>query len=298
MKPRILITGASGYLGGHLILQAPQNTEIFAMFHSQSSDETYGARWTAGDLLDETLPSRLLRDIKPTAVIHNAALSKPEACDNDPDQARELNVEATDRLAAAAASAGAKMVYVSTDMVFDGNHAPYKEDSPAHPCLLYGQTKLDGESRTLNRSKRHVAARSAVIYGGEGIFGSNFAITMIQKWKLGESTPVFTDQYRSHVSVKWLAKTLYLLASNDFGGTIHLGGAEGTSRAEFAFGLASYLGFHTRLLTETSFVGKLQSPRPANVIFDLSLASSIPETQPIDLATGFALEWQKNKQDL
>ncbi len=293
MKQRILVTGASGFLGGHCILQAPQDFDVFALYHTKRPDTEYRSHWFQGDLLDTNLPSQLLNDIRPEVIIHNAALSKPDDCEREPDLANELNVEATDRLASIAKKIHAKFIFLSTDMVYDGENPPYMENSPTEPVCLYGKTKVLGEQKVLARSEQNLVVRSAVMYGSKGIFGSNFALTMIDLWKQGQPAPVFIDQIRSHVSVKWLVKVLYSFALDSCAGRVNLGGAEPSSRAVFGHCLAEYLGYSDSLLTETSYLGKLQGRRPRDVSFDIQVSKSLlkDNNQPLTLTQGFTQEW-------
>ncbi len=261
------------------------------MYRSARPESDFGAHWIQGDLIDASLPHQLIRDIRPDAIIHNAALSKPEECDDNPDLANEINIEATDRLATVSDQTSTRFIFLSTDMVFDGNHPPYTESSLPNPIHRYGITKVTAERRIANRSDKHAIVRSSVIFGPQGIFNSNFAMHLIDHWQLGEPTNVFVDQFRNHVSVKWLCQALYELTESAFSGILHLGGGESTSRAEFAHCLAKRLNYPDQLLTETSLVGKLLAPRPRDLTFDVQLARSVLKTSPLTLAQGIALEW-------
>ena len=141
-RARLLVTGASGFLGARLVLEA-RRRGWFAFGASRSPWEEDGA--VQADLARRGEGERLLEEVRPEAVIHGAAMSRIPDCEKDPELAARVNRDGTGELARAAARRDLPFLYVSTDHVFDGNSAPYGPEDPPSPVSVYGRTKVEGE---------------------------------------------------------------------------------------------------------------------------------------------------------
>jgi dTDP-4-dehydrorhamnose reductase len=176
-------------------------------------------------------------------VLHCAALADADACERDPRRALALNVGATEALVEACARAGARLAFVSTDLVFgaEPDPAPRREDSPARPLSVYGRSKLAGEEVVL-RVPGNAAFRVALVTGrGHGPRGS---ATEAVAWALGagRSLRLFEDQYRTPVDPRSLARLFAAWAESAHGGLFHAGGPERVSRLELGRRVAATLG--------------------------------------------------------
>ncbi|MEX0741388.1 MAG: sugar nucleotide-binding protein, partial [Phycisphaeraceae bacterium] len=130
---RVLLTGASGQLGGYLLRELQERGEqVFAWSGRQDVDLTDGAA-----------VRQAFERVHPGVVLHTAAMSKPSDCYAHPDQAQRVNVVATERLTELADAAGARMIFTSTDLVFDGEQGMYREEDPPNPLCVYGRTKVE-----------------------------------------------------------------------------------------------------------------------------------------------------------
>src|SRR5438876_2163063 len=161
---RWLVTGASGQLGGYLLWHLRDGGEEVVAWSGSVSGEVSGVPLRIVDLTDAAATASAFRDAKPQAVIHAAALARVDECYRDPKRARRVNTDATGRLAELATEAGARFVYISTDLVFDGERAPYRESDPPQPLSVYGHTKADGETAAL-ATPRSVVARVSLLFG-------------------------------------------------------------------------------------------------------------------------------------
>src|SRR5262249_22452752 len=123
-----------------------------------------GIGLTPIDLADTDSLERAFLSARPTAVIHAAALASVADCFRDPPRAARINTAATEHLARLSAAAGIRLVLVSTDLVFDGEHAPYTENAAPSPLSVYGRTKADAEQAAL-AWPGHVVARVSLLYG-------------------------------------------------------------------------------------------------------------------------------------
>jgi len=220
---RVCVTGASGFLGGHLVAVLSERAFVLALDRASLSPERIEA-------------------MRPDCVIHLAALTDPGFCQNHGPQALETNAALSERLARAAASSVTRFIYASTDLVFDGRAGSYTEaDAPA-PISVYGESKLAGETAVRARlGDRALVARLPLMYGPRRLLRSrpSFAEVMIDRGLAGEPVDLFEDEYRSPLYVEDAAESLARLAvtppETDL---IHLGGPERCSRYEM--GLAAF----------------------------------------------------------
>src|SRR5437660_1562638 len=137
----ILITGASGKLGPYLLREARSGADKVIAWSGGSTGQRFGLPLAPVNLAEPDAVAAAFREARPDLVIHAGAMSAVVQCQADPEGARRINVDATARLAAHAAEGGARLVFVSTDMVFDGERGWYREtDSPA-PLSVYGSSK-------------------------------------------------------------------------------------------------------------------------------------------------------------
>lgn len=251
----LVITGASGQLGGELMERAPDAVGTYL------SAERPRARRL--DVRDAAAVARLFRDVRPEAVIHTAYRESG----ND---AEEVNVAGTRNVARAAAEAGARVVHVSTDLVFDGTLGrPYREEDEPRPVLEYGRQKLAAEREVPPGA---LVVRTSLIYAGDGSSRHERAAL-----SPGE-TRFFTDELRSPVQVGDLAAALLELAGSEATGVLHVAGAEGVSRYEFARLVVASRGGDPDSV-RPGRAADLASPRPPDCRLDSSRAQGLLETR-------------------
>ena len=222
---RLLLTGGSGYLGSHLI-QAAQDWEVYATYFSRPLAPARGAAIPL-DLRDANAVRALLRDAHPAAVIHTACSNR------DPDNVSAI-VPAARHLASAAREFGLRLVHVSTDLVFDGEHAPYADDAPPAPVSDYGRAKAEAERVVAEIDPAAVIVRPSLIWGLDPI--DRQSGWLVDGVRRGERVTLFTDEYRCPVYVHDLCAALLELASRpDISGPMNLGGPQSLTR--WAFGM-------------------------------------------------------------
>lgn len=245
--PRLLVTGGSGYLGGEVVRRATAAgwSAVGTSFRSPGP--------LALDVRDRPAVAAVMAALRPDCVIHTAYLQ-------DGPQAWATNVDGTANVAAAAASAGARLVHLSTDLVFDGRGGPYREDDPAEPMLDYGRSKAAAEHAVTSADPSAVVVRTSLIYGGEELSGHERRILEVADGHA--DLAYFTDELRCPVRVADLADALLAVASSDASGPLHLAGADGVSRYEFACLVAAAHGRRTdHLRTTRSAETAPQRPR-------------------------------------
>lgn len=219
MKGPVLVTGAGGLLGGQV-----------AWTFSQRGIDAFAFNHAALDVTDADAVRERLNAIRPQVVVHCAAMTNVDACERDPDRATEVNADGSRNVAAAAVEVDAAIVAVSTDYVFDGENAPYTENSPTDPIQVYGRSKLAGEDAVREANPRHFIVRSAWIYGPGG---KNFLSKLPVLAETNESISAVVDQFGSPTYAPDLAEGIAALAETDAYGTLHIVNEGRCSFAEF-----------------------------------------------------------------
>ena len=161
---RVVLTGASGQLGAYLIEPLLAGGHELVAWSGRLAGRRAGVDLSPVDLTDAEATGRALAAADPEVIVHAAALSRAEEVRRDPERGRAVNVEATARLAAWCAEHGRRLVYTSTDLVFAGSRAWYREDDPAEPIVAYGRTKRGAEPAVL-AIPRGLVVRLSLLYG-------------------------------------------------------------------------------------------------------------------------------------
>ncbi len=240
---RILITGASGQLGGYLLEQLRGSADHIIAWSSGSRQDRFGTLLQPVDLTDADQVARCFDEAKPNLVLHVAALASIAACYQAPDRAEKINHLGTAQLAECAARSKARLLYVSTDLVFDGEKGNYREEDQARPLSVYARTKLAGEKAALALDSSLVVRVSLLLGPSHQAERPNFFDQQTRILLTGQSIGCFADEWRTPLTHRWAARMLLkLLAEWDGTGLLHLGGPERLSRLEIGQRLARRLG--------------------------------------------------------
>ncbi|MCI0621053.1 MAG: NAD(P)-dependent oxidoreductase [Acidobacteria bacterium] len=239
---KILITGVSGFLGWNLACRLKDQYRIYGtcLDHQVSIP---GVETFAFDLSDWAKIARLCETVDPTAIVHTAAYSNPDFCEIHHKEALTLNTFGTRELAKCANRLGSKLIYTSTDFVFDGKRGDYGEADDPAPISYYGKTKFLGELEITNHCSYYVTLRIGTLYGrGSGI-RPNFFEKLEQEALLGKKLPCIVDQYRTFLCVEDAVQAIsQFIAGKALKGLFHLGGPDRASRFEFAEKLCAAIG--------------------------------------------------------
>jgi dTDP-4-dehydrorhamnose reductase len=269
---RVLVTGASGRLGGRLAACLAERFEVVGGHHDGAVPD--GLPIVPLDVRSSASIEAALEASQANAVVHAAAQADPDACERDPEQAELLNVRASEAVARACQRRGLRLVAISTDLVFAGDRDVWREDDPPGPLMVYGHTKLAGEEATLEAHPAAVVTRVALVCGrGHGIHGTS-SESIAWSLRAGRRLRLYTDQFRTPVDAVSVAAALERLIEGSAVGRFHLGGRERVSRAELGLRTARLLGLDTRLIdVVTTREHPPGAPRPADVSLDSSRAA-------------------------
>jgi dTDP-4-dehydrorhamnose reductase len=272
---RVVLTGASGQLGAYLF-DPIRNAghELIAWSHKAQS-ERGNIRFEPVELTDVAALERALDAADPDAVLHAAAISAADAVFRDPAHAEAVNVQATHQIADWCARRNRRLLFTSTDLVFDGNRAWNREEDTAEPVLAYGRTKRAAEPAVL-AVPGGVVCRISLLYGFSRCGREAFFDRAVQAWQNGEPRAFFSDEFRTPLHLASAAEVLVSLLSNAATGIVHVGGPERISRFELMRRSAVALGFNEALVQPNHRADvQLLEPRPADVSLDTSRLRSI-----------------------
>jgi dTDP-4-dehydrorhamnose reductase len=274
--PKLLITGASGFLGSHIcqLAQNPspqtQSWQVHGTYQTNAA-AIPGVSMSAIDLTHKTALTTFLTDLKPDAIIHTAALSAPNDCQNNPELSYQVNVLATWSIAEYCATTQIPCVFTSSEQVFDGNRSPYHETDPTSPINLYGEHKVAAETGMLARYPQAAVCRMPLMYGISPT-ASSFIQPFIQRLRSGTSLQAFTDEIRTPVSGNDAALGL-LIALEKHQGILHLGGRERLSRYQMAEALIDVLGIANATIEPCRQADvPMPAPRPLDLTMDSTIA--------------------------
>ncbi|MDG6928023.1 MAG: dTDP-4-dehydrorhamnose reductase [Nitrososphaerota archaeon] len=278
---KVLVTGAGGLLGKRII-EAFRGHEIIGVYNT-SKPET--PRFIMNDL--SRLDLGFIVDEKPDAIIHAAAMTDVDGCEENPELAKLINYEVTRGIASAAEKARSFLVYISTDYVFDGESGNYREDDEPKPVNVYGTTKLMGE-RAVKELEEYLVARTSTPYGSNNASGKdNFAQWVIKKLNLKEEIKVVMDQFTSPTLNTNFALMLRESVEKGARGTIHLADRSRMSRYQFAVKLAERFQLEAKLIKPVSMSEiKWKARRPRDTSLNVEKATSLLNNKPLSVDEG------------
>jgi len=247
-KRKILITGVSGLLGSNLAYCLRDRYDVHGLYHTHEL-RIDKVPVLSCDLRDAEQIRDVIETIGPDVVIHCAAQADVEICEEHPDQAETMNVAATRNVIAALSSSPAKLIYISTDLVYGGTKGDNAEED-TDPQNVYGRTKLKGEEESLKRPGALVLRTN---FFGWSIFKSrSLAEWIVQELRSQKQIKGFTDVITSTMYTFELAELTARAIEKDLAGVYNLGSADSLSKHDFAVVIADRLGFDKKLITPIS----------------------------------------------
>ena len=255
LPPRVLVTGADGLVGQAVARRLSRWPGLDLLLTGRGSGprlSQFSGGWVPLDVTDARAVERVMLDFGPTAVVHLAAMSKVEPCEREREACWEVNVHATERLARACRRHGARLVFFSTDFVFDGTAGPYAETDRPAPINAYGRSKLAAENAIRGSGLREwTVVRTTLGFGdveGYPEGRMNLATFLARELGAGREVDVTSDQLRTPTYVPDLASGVERILRQRRNGLYHLAGAEAMTTLEFAHALAERWGMDRGLI--------------------------------------------------
>lgn len=294
-RPRLLITGGSGYLGQRLVRCAQARWDVTATHFSHQSSIP-GCRWARLDVRDADQVSRLFEQVAPQVVIHTAALRSGE-------DLNRVNVDGTRHVFLAAARVGARMIHLSTDALFDGRQGNYVESDSPSAITPYGRSKAGAEALLAELMPQATVVRISLIYGFDTL--DHQTHWMLEMLCQGQLVRLFTDERRCPIWVETLAAALIELATQYHAGVLHVAGGQappevGQALDRYEFG-TRLLCFHGAdlsgvVLARASALGLV---RPLDCTLDITRAKKLLKTPLLGVDETIARQresWTRSQQ--
>ncbi|MBF0433187.1 MAG: NAD(P)-dependent oxidoreductase [Fibrobacteria bacterium] len=279
---RILVTGASGFLGWNLCRLFSKNHLVTGSYfsHRPAITSTKNLQLKPIDLTRGNDVFELIRKIRPEAIIHTAAQSNPEICQKNPQESYAINVESSVLLAKISADKGIPYVFTSSDLVFNGKSAPYNETDLLSPLSIYAQQKVEAEQKILSVYPKAAICRMPLMFGNTGNTGKSMMQSLLDALNQGKSINLFSDEYRTPLNAEQATLGIQL-ALEKVQGIIHLGSTERISRFDLGMLIKKAFKINTGTINATLQQDyQTDTPRPADVSLDISRARSIGFNPP------------------
>lgn len=241
---RVIILGASGLVGGNCMrdFDSRDGIEVVGTHFSYQAEGT-----VPFNTLDLDDPNNFdIDSFRPDVILHCGALTWVDYCEEHPEESYEKTVQSTLNAIELAKKYDAKLVFISTDYIFDGKNGPYTEDASTNPLSIYGKHKLEAELSVRNAlPSKHLVLRITNVYGDEER-GKNFVARMIQNALSAEGMNLKLpfDQYATPVNAADIARALYLLLKDGKTGVYNISSTDFVNRVQLAQLVLSFFPNH------------------------------------------------------
>lgn len=253
---KILVTGATGFLGRDVTARLAAEHEVVA-----AGGRAAPAGGIRLDLRDEAQLRRALADATPDCVVHLAAYREPDVCEDAPDETRRLNT-APVAVMCGALPPSARLVFISTDYVFDGETPPYREDSPRRAVNVYGQSKIEAEDLVLRRAGSLVLRIPLLVGAGPTFETSGFLAQIVRSLRDPAEQEADAVLRRFPTWIRDVAEAIAFLIGRGAAGAVHYGGAEGLTRHDMIVQAAEVLGLPADHIRSSSRIVPRRAARP------------------------------------
>lgn len=249
MTPTWLVTGAEGFLGANAGWFLGPRAHAVGMTRRPGNPAHFAAA-LQGDLTQPADLAAKVRNLQPDVVLHAGAMASHEACEANPEFAREVNSDATRELARAAHDIGAAFVYISTDAVFDGTRGAYTEEDEPNPFSVYGVTKLLGEKYALQEHPDALIIRTN-FFGWSPTGNRSILEFFVNSLADGTNVNGYTDFTVTSTYAQSLLDAVWALTEQGAAGIVHVASGDALSKFDFGCAVATTFGLDASLITAT-----------------------------------------------
>ncbi|MBU0614823.1 MAG: dTDP-4-dehydrorhamnose reductase [Nanoarchaeota archaeon] len=236
---KITIMGAGGFLGTKLVKILSEHHEVYPFYHGKEPKVD----------ITQIQDIQKIIDVKPNIVIHAAGMTNVDLCETYKELAEKVNVAPMHSIVEACNKTKAKLVYFSTDFIFDGEKGMYKEDDTPNPLGYYALTKLKAENILKEKSDDYLILRVVVLYGYNGDNSERSYVNwVVNSLSQGKEIKTYTDQYGTPTLTDDIADAVNLLTKNDCKGVYHVAGAQRLTRYDMAIKIAEEFNLNKCLI--------------------------------------------------
>ena len=278
MRKRVLVTGASGQLGSYLMDALSRRDVDVIGWAGPMPGQKSQTHLAHVDLADRSFAKEIVR-LSPQVVIHAAAMAGVTDCARDPNRAKVVNVGATRLIAETLDKMNGRLIFISTDLIFDGEKGSYSEADSPNPLSIYGSTKVDAEQAVL-AFPNHCVVRVSLLFGPPRNGRLSFFSQLVDAAKNGIKTKLFHDEWRTPLGLAAAAEAISEIAASNVAGLLHVAGPERMSRVEIGRRLARHLGVSDEFIETTSRLSASGEPRPRDTSLNCTRWRSLFPIQP------------------
>ena len=289
---KILVTGANGLLGQSLITRLlGKGHQVVGTGRGEvrlQNPLQQGYEYVSLDVTDGPAIEALITEARPEIIVHAAAMTNVDECELKKADCYNNNVSSTRFIIDAAKIVGAKLIYVSTDFIFDGTAGPYSEDAEPAPVNYYGSTKLIAENAVMQSGLEWAIARTILVYGVAPTTGRTNIVSWVkQSLEAAKPIKMVTDQWRTPTFVHDLAAGIILIIEKGATGIFHISGEELMTPYELAIAAARFFKLDEQLIGE-AYSPEIKQPatRPPKTGFIIDKAKKQLGYAPVSFQEG------------
>lgn len=289
---RVLITGGTGLLGKALTCSRASGVEVLATFvgeyEMQDNDQV---KYCKLDIRDRSGYDKLFLDFKPDAVIHAAGIGSPDYAETNREAVTDINVNGTMNILELCEIYGSRLVFISSNGIYDGDNAPYSEEDKAEPVNYYGEVKLKGEEIVKGARIPFAIVRPILMYGWPFSFErANIVTLVISKLNNGEKIHAYEDVYANPLLNVSCAAAIWKIVSENISGVFNISGADRVSIYQLLLRTAEVFDMDKDLISPVrqGFFNEL-ARRPSDTTFKTDKMEKVLGIKPLPLEEGLKI---------
>lgn len=296
---RILITGGTGLLGKALVETASSGYEIVVTHLGNCGlKDTARVKYRVLDIRGEKEYAGLYGEFRPDITIHTAGVGSPDYAERHKEEAMEINVGGTRNIIKNCEKFGSRFIYISSNGIYDGKKAPYREDDEARPINYYGQIKLEGEDISRRSAIRSAIVRPILLYGWRHPEGRHNIVTYaLSRLEKGEKVFVYDDVSVNPVYAPRCAEAIWKIIGEEKYETFNIAGKDTVSIYALIKSVAEIFGFDPKLVlpVQQGFFNELVR-RPKNTSYDTGKMRDLLGIEPLSIKEGLSLMKRSRKR--